>query len=115
MKKEAFKNFAKLHPELIIYLKNNSDMSWQKLYEIYDIYGEDDKVWSPYFKTTSSSSSVNYKDILKSVNVDNLESHINNFQKAVGVLQEFTKKGTENLGNLKGPLSPRPISKFFGD
>lgn len=42
-KKEEFKLFAKKHPELINYLDNHKDMSWQKLYEIYDIYGEDDK------------------------------------------------------------------------
>ena len=111
-KKELFKNFAKGHPELITYLKNNSDSSWQKLYEIYDIYGEDEKVWSPYFKTSNTTS---YKDLLKNVNVDNLEQHINNFQKAIGVLQEFTSKGGENIANIKGPLSPRPINKFFGD
>ena len=37
-KKEEFKNFARLHPELVTYIKNGN-MSWQKFYEIYDIYG----------------------------------------------------------------------------
>ena len=47
-KKEAFKEFAKGHPELINSIKNGNT-SWQKLYEIYDIYGEDDRAWKNYF------------------------------------------------------------------
>ena len=112
-KKELFKKFAKEHPQLINYINNNNS-SWQKLFEIYDIYGDDKNVWEPYLKTTTTNN-INYKDLLKNVNVNNIEEHINNFQKAVNVLQEFTKKGADNLTNLKGPLSPRPITKFFGD
>ena len=34
-KKEQFKNFARIHPELVEYIKNG-EMTWQKFYEIYD-------------------------------------------------------------------------------
>ena len=36
MSKESFKNFARLHPELATQVVNNK-ISWQKLYELYDI------------------------------------------------------------------------------
>ena len=43
MEKEKFKSYVKLHPELITFVKNN-EMSWQKFYELYSLYGEDEKV-----------------------------------------------------------------------
>lgn len=48
-KKEAFKEFVRKHPSLTRYIKNNNK-TWQNLYEIYDIYGDDDKAWEPYLK-----------------------------------------------------------------
>ena len=44
MSKENFKHFAKRHLELAeIVLKGKT--TWQKLYELYDIYGEESDVW----------------------------------------------------------------------
>ena len=40
MSKETFKTFAKQHPELAKTVLNGTT-TWQKLYEIYDIYGID--------------------------------------------------------------------------
>ena len=110
-KKESFKLFAKSHPELINYLNNHQEMSWQKLYEIYDIYGEDEKTWEPYLKQDNLSIS----NILKSIDTSKMQEHINTAQKALGLLQELTSKGAENITNIKGPTIPRPITKFFGD
>ena len=111
MKKEAFKEFAKVHPELIDYLNSNKDMSWQKLYEIYDIYGEDDKVWEPYLKTNST----NITDVIKNIDTKKVQEHIGTAQKALNLIQELTTKGGSSLETLKGPSLPRPITKFFGD
>ena len=108
-KKELFKEFAKNHPELINYV-NNNDITWQKLYEIYDIYGEDNSVWDKYI-----NNKVNIKDIIKGIDVDAIEEHINNLQKALGVISDLTSKGSDVIGSVKGPISPRPITKFFGD
>ena len=46
-KKDEFKNFVKKNPSLIKHVKDGS-MSWQKYYEIYDMYGEDENVWKDY-------------------------------------------------------------------
>ena len=47
--KEEFKLFVKSHPELISFVKNG-EMTWQKFYETYSLYGKDDNVWNKYFK-----------------------------------------------------------------
>ena len=122
-KKEAFKEFLRAHPKITEYLKNNKDSSIQKLYEIYDIYGEDSTAWSPYLDFTSktSNSSRNesigsIKDLMKNIDVDSLQEHIKTAQKALGFIEELTSKGASNVGSIpKGPKSPRPLDKFFGD
>lgn len=115
-KKESFKTFAKNHPELVNSIKSG-DTSWQKLYEIYDIYGEDDRAWNNYFNKGSSSSTnfSNITDIVKNIDMDSVQKHINTAQKALGLVQELTGKSTGVSSTIKGPTTPRPINKFFED
>ena len=110
-KKEAFKNFISTHPELITFVKNK-EASWQDFYEIYDIYGENEDAWSKYFEDSTQSTSISeLTNIFKNVNMDNVQKHINNAQKAVGLIQELTKKSVPDIVSK----TPRPITKFFGD
>lgn len=91
-KKDDFKKFVSKHPEFVDYVKNN-DTSFQELYELYDIYGENNSIWDKYL--TSSEKSINFKGILntlKNINLDSLEENINSIQKAVGLVEEFTKE-----------------------
>ena len=48
MSKETFKSFVRVHPELADYVLKNS-ISWQQLYEIYELYGDNSSVWNKYF------------------------------------------------------------------
>lgn len=115
MSKESFKIFAKSHPELVSYIKSG-DMTWQKFYEIYDIYGEDANAWSSYL--TKPKTGINsIQDIIGGINTESIQKHINTAQKAIGVVQELAGKNTtETLTNVaKGPITPRPINKFFED
>ena len=113
-KKEAFKEFAKSHPELVTSIKNGN-ASWQKLYEIYDIYGEDNRAWDAYFgKTIANKTSAGISEIMKNIDMESVQKHINTAQKALGLVQELTAKGASQTP-LKGPTSPRPINKFFED
>ncbi len=105
-KKEEFKIFAKKHPELINYLDNHKDMSWQKLYEIYDIYGEDTSVWKDYLKT--SIKLPEFFNTFKNVNLDEVKEGIDNFQKILGMLSGLTSKNETTY-------KPRPIYKHFDD
>ena len=50
----AIKNFVKLHPSFASYIKNGS-MTWQKFYEMFDLYGEDSSVWNEYLKVGNNN------------------------------------------------------------
>ena len=112
-KKAAFKEFAKTHPELINTVKKG-DTSWQKLYEIYDIYGEDDRAWNNYFNVSPNKPIAGIGEIMKNIDMDSVQKHINTAQKALGLVQELTGKSAGKL-NAKTPVAPRPINKFFED
>ena len=114
-KKEAFKSFAKSHPELLNSIKSGY-ASWQKLYEIYDIYGEDDRAWNTYFNKGSNTNNLgNITDIVKNIDMESVQKHINTAQKALGLVQELTGKSSGVTSITKGPVTPRPINKFFED
>lgn len=107
-KKANFKEFVSHHPELITFVKNKEN-TWQDFYEIYDIYGENEDAWNKYFNKDDSIGELT--NLFKSINMDNVQKHINNAQKAVSLIQEITNKSTPNIVSK----TPRPITKFFGD
>ena len=110
-KKNAFKEFVSKHPELLTYIRNKEN-TWQDFYEIYDIYGENEDAWDKYFNSSSTNSSIGeLTSLFKNINMDNVQKHINNAQKAVSLIQELTSKSSTNIINK----TPRPITKFFGD
>lgn len=49
------------------------------------------------------------------MDMNKIQEHINNAQKALNVISEFTKSGASTIESIKGPTIPRPITKFFGD
>lgn len=110
-KKAMFKEFVSKHPELITYVKNKEN-TWQDFYEIYDIYGDNNEAWDRFFNGTTDTASIGeLTNLFKGVNMDNVQKHINNAQKAVSLIQELTSKSTTNVV----AKTPRPITKFFGD
>lgn len=120
-KKEEFKAFASKHPELVHLVKSGST-SWQKLYEIYDIYGEQDAAWKEYFTKEETLKANDYSiksftDKLKNIDFNSIQEHINTAQKALGIVQELTSKGVgAKTGDImKSVTEPRPINKIFED
>ena len=121
MSKESFKNFAKNHPELVHYIKNG-DATWQKFYEIYDIYGEEESAWQDYLNVPKKNTDYNFKSItdkIKNIDLSSIQEHINTAQKALGIVQELTGKGAAATaaGAATDALAtnPRPINKIFED
>ncbi|MGN1379454.1 MAG: spore coat protein YlbD [Bacilli bacterium] len=114
-KKDEFKEFAKSNPNLASFVENGQ-MTWQKFYELYDIYDRDEKVWDKYTKSNSESTSSSIgkiNDLIKNVNMDTIKEHISTAQKALDFVQELTSKTSP--GTPKKGVSPRPLNKFFED
>ncbi len=110
-KKEAFKTFISNHPELVEYVKNK-EMTWQDFYEIYDIYGESSDTWTKYFdrKENITNKVGELSNILKNINFENLENHLNNAGKVIGIIQELTKKTPDIVDTV-----PTPIDTFYSE
>lgn len=114
MSKEAFKNFARKHVELAnVVLEGN--ISWQQLYELYEIYGEDNVIWNKYFTNKITDNIVGgastMKDFIttfKNIDMDSVQKGITNIQKTINLLQDI------GIGN-SNKYEARPIYKRFED
>lgn len=118
MSKEEFKSFVRKNPTLIKYVNNNS-MTWQKFYEMYDMYGESNDIWSSYLNNTSntisnvSSSENAFRELIntvKGINLEKVQKGINSLQKTISLVQEL---GSNN--NTPKEYERRPIYKHFED
>ena len=91
MSKESFKDFARLHPELATQVVNNK-ISWQKLYELYDIYGTNSSVWNTYLQSPSKeiSKETTLNDIVTTIKGVDLNSSKRNTKYAKSYLT-FTR------------------------
>lgn len=119
-KKDEFKLFVKMHPQLIRYVKND-EMTWQKFFEIYSLYGSDNSVWDKYFNDESDSSSENEKesmsvsdliDMVKRVDLDSVQKNIANINKALALVQSLITKEDTTVNDT---YTPRPLYKKFED
>jgi len=112
MSKEKFRAFVYKKPHLASFVQNGT-MTWQKFYELYDLYGETSSVWEKYEVRDTASTVNKINNLIKSVDVESIKEHITQAQKALSLVQELTSKDTSN--NVKPLVAPRPINKFFED
>lgn len=118
-KLDKFKEFVKNNPKLLKYIKNET-MTWQKFYEIYDMYGDDKDAWKDYLveeknsatKTAASFSLGELLGFFKGVNLDNVQEGIQSIQRVVGMLGDLTNKGNTTTST---DYKPRPLYKHFDD
>lgn len=113
---DEFKQFVKNNPSLVKYV-NSNEMSWQKFYEMYDIYGDNNEIWNSYFEqkevTQETTKALALADIIgwfKNIDLDTFQNNINSVQRVVGVLQDLGTKDTK-----ESVYKPRPIYKHFED
>lgn len=125
MSKETFKTFVKDNPSLVKFVNNNT-MTWQKFYEMFELYGKNNDVWNTYLNSTSevihktiskSESSLGVEGALKElvtavkgINLDKVQKGINSIQKTITMVQELGSTVT-----AKEPYEPKPIYKHFED
>lgn len=124
-KMDEFKSFVKENPRLIKYVRTG-EMDWQKFYEIYDLYGNEETAWEPYLKkeaveeranTTKvveeASAPLGLASILKALDLDTVQNGVSSLQRVVGLLQELGGKSSKV--DEKPAYKPRPIYKHFED
>ena len=106
-RKTEFKEFVKKYPSFASFVQNKST-TWQELYELWDMYGDDDKVFSRY-KTVGTDLN-NVINGIKNINMDSVKKNLNSIEKGIKLLQDFVKKDSE-----VPTYEPRPIFKRFED
>lgn len=109
--KEEFKLFVKKRPELINYV-NNGKMTWQKFYEQWYLYGEDEAVWSKYKTSSDKFNLSSFIDTIKKVDMNEVQKGVNSMQKAVELLQGLV---TKDNASVKEGYTPRQLFKKFED
>ena len=107
MKKEEFKEFVKKNPILLKYVKDGS-MTWQKFYEMFDMYGDDSSAWKDYLSSdvsniANSSATLGLFDFIKNLDFDSI-------QRVLSLLQDMSNKNTNNT-----TYTTRPLYKHFED
>ena len=122
---EEFKLFVRKNPKLINYVKNNQ-MTWQKFYEMYDLYGGDNEIWKEYSevkideKKQESRSKLNFGSVeeivnmVKNMDVNKVQEGITSLQKAVDLFSSLFIKGESNT-QTGSSYTPRPIYRSFED
>lgn len=116
---DNFKAFVKQNPSLVTYVKEGN-MTWQKFYELYDLYGEDNNIWDTYLKketpskknNTSKSSLTSIMEMAKNLDSDKLQDSITSIQKAISLFGDIILKDNKTPDNN---YTPRPIYKKFDD
>ena len=112
-KLDNFKKFIASHPDFIDMVRNNNT-TWQSLYELYDIYGENESIWNKYL-TSSHKDIFSMKGLLntiKSIDITSLEENINSIQKAVSLVEELTK---ETKKEESSTTKESKINNLYGD
>lgn len=116
---EEFKGFVKKNPKLIKYTKTG-EMTWQKFYELYDLYGEDETTWKPYLgveeATVGAAGITTFSDLMgmiKNIDLDSVQDGVSSIQRVLSVVQDLTGKETKT--ETASEYKPRPLYKHFED
>ena len=111
---DSFKKFVRGKPALASYV-NKGDVTWQKFYDMYELYGEDSSVWDKYL---TDSNSVTLKDVFErfqNIDVTEVQNSITSLQKAVSYIEELVRSKEKDIPVRKGNYESRPLFRFFDD
>lgn len=114
MSKESFKQFVKKNPSLVKYV-NNNEMTWQKFYEMFDIYGENNEVWNKYIIAPAATASLSgIPDLfnwIKNIDLNEVQNGLDSVGRVISVLEDLNSNKTNTTKEYK----PRPLYKHFED
>lgn len=116
MSKEEFKRFIKTKPELAKAVLEGKT-TYQKLYETYDLYGENSPVFSSFEsekQRTNSSALQEVTNMFKNIDLETLQRGVSGLQKAVSLIGEVVPKGNNNINDVPN-YEERPINRYYED
>lgn len=119
MSKETFKEFIKRKPELAKAVFNNKT-TFQKLYEAYDMYGEDNEIFNELLtqkndvKETVTPSFKEITSLFRNIDLDTVQRSVNGLQKAVNLISEIVPQNNNNI-EPNYNYEERPINKYYED
>lgn len=120
MGKVEFKSFVRSNPYLISHV-NSGEYTWQKFYEMYDIYGENSSVWDKYKEigdtvsippkvtTVGDTSLKELFNMVKKIDLESVRKGAEGLQKAIALVQDFSKPSISNT------YQARPLYQHFED
>lgn len=108
-RKEEFKLFVRKNPSFAEQV-GNKNTTWQELYELWDMYGEDENVFSKY-KSNTTNDLGSLISSIKNINMDNVKKNLNSIEKGIGLVKDLLKKDDV----VTKSYEPRPIFKRFED
>lgn len=122
MSKEDFKAFVRSNPNLARRV-NNNETSWQKLYEMYNLYGKDNKVWDEYLNNDDRSipkatknNELAFRELvnmIKNVDLEKVRHGIEGVQKTISLVQDLGLGG--NGSNNNDNYQSRPLYQHLDD
>ncbi len=105
-KKDDFKEFVKKNPSLVKAVEEGKG-SWQKFYEIFDLYGDSKEAWKEFIPIVGTVDLLSW---IKSIDLDGVQNSVNNIQRVLGLFQDM-----KNNNSPKEEYKPRPVYKHFED
>lgn len=90
---DEFKAFLKTIPSIKEDVLNHR-YTWQQIYEIYTMYGENDHFFDPYKNRSVDFNGV--LEIIKNVDLNALSSSLQSIEKVLGVVSNLIDKNKEN-------------------
>lgn len=121
MSKEEFKSFVRRNPTLVKHV-NNNEVTWQHLYEMYSLYGENNSVWDSYLtpveEVTPKVTKANEKafneliTMIKNVDLEKVRHGIEGVQKTISLVQDLGFGGNKEV---REEYQARPLYQHFED
>lgn len=103
MSKESFKTFVRNKPELAKYVQEKNT-SWQSIYELYELYGENSDIWKDYSTSKFNTTINEVLNTIKNIDIEKLQSGIENIQNTISLVQ--------NLGSNKDSNTYEPTRNY---
>jgi len=110
---DNFKLFIKNNPSFASYIKDGS-MTWQKFYELYDMYGEDSTIWDEYRKEKKKTTTLNdIVNMAKNIDMNKFQDGVNSLTKAVSLFSDLF--ASRNSSSNPKAYKPRAVYRRFED